>query len=812
MEALLSTSAKYQKEQYKIFLDNIIPKAASDFIASKTEEDVAYNQGAYKKFKEWQAATAIPQLSSWLSVMTPPVFQSLLERERETRTGEFDDPESRKRKRETPREEKTSTEKDAEVRALRAKLKESNAKLRKLEADSAPTRTRKTPCCYNCNKEGHKVDDCTLPRDQARINANKKAMQDRINLSRVQHLLVAATAPSTPITTPMTLMVAPPTAPSLPPHVPGGGTWSTNTVTGQMIYTPPKNKTLQLFSNTHTTTGVHFDTTLQPHGWSISVGSTARPYTQSGLADTGAQLVVAGKAVYDHLISEGEDPIPLTDFVVGMLTPEHVATARCMFNTNIRIADPHGGTVTFMRQQVIIVDGTDEILLSDWCINKMGIKIYDLMSKVMASHPIIEGNAHLAPSSFSTLRRVRARPTKASRCLKNKFLVEFENGSAETTDDGAAQIPPDAADTIIKPEPWVSIPTSSDITDFVTSIFSSTNTSSPSAGVTEYMSSDERTYKRQRTLARNVKFLSDESHLAPDLVDETGFLPWDMHEDEDEEKPASDVTPDAQYLFDTACAHLTSLGKQRSLNADPLHLSPQDITEIQDEVDKMLLRFVASYSHCPDIPTLHPHRYQLLQRDIQQIISLVWECEDVFRIQQIPEDPPAEVEPYRHRFRDDAKVVWCADPRLTPTQSNDLNEIIQRYVRAGLVYENHRSIWSSRVNMQPKPSSNPPWRITIDLKRVNSQLFANQWPMPRLDELALHMKGHSYFGSTDAQGGYWQLLLHEDSRELFSFKTDRGTFTPTRIPQGSVDAVQWFHGQLHSLFTDMIPTNILQWI
>ncbi len=114
--------------------------------------------------------------------------------------------------------------------------------------------------------------------------------------------------------------------------------------------------------------------------------------------------------------------------------------------------------------------------------------------------------------------------------------------------------------------------------------------------------------------------------------------------------------------------------------------------------------------------------------------------------------------------------------------------------------------------MQPKPSFNPPWRITIDLKRVNAQLSANQWPMPRLDELALHMNGHSYLGSTDAQGGYWQLLLHEESLELFCLKTDSGTFTPTRIPQGSVDAVQWFHGQLHSLFTDMIPNYILQWI
>jgi len=73
-------------------------------------------------------------------------------------------------------------------------------------------------------------------------------------------------------------------------------------------------------------------------------------------------------------------------------------------------------------------------------------------------------------------------------------------------------------------------------------------------------------------------------------------------------------------------------------------------------------------------------------------------------------------------------------------------------------------------------------------------------------------KNHRYFGSTDAFSGYWQLLLHEDTRELYSIMTDRGVYKPTRLPQGSVDAVQWFHGHLAEIFGELIPSNILQWI
>ena len=239
-----------------------------------------------------------------------------------------------------------------------------------------------------------------------------------------------------------------------------------------------------------------------------------------------------------------------------------------------------------------------------------------------------------------------------------------------------------------------------------------------------------------------------------------------------------EYTSDDVYLFEKIKSKCLDSGINRSLTVNPQHLTHGDVLEIQQALDDLLLRFIASYRKCPDIPELEPAKSGLLYRGALSMTSIVFAHEDTFRVSQVPEDPPAKVEPYRHRFKEGARIVSCGEPRLTQTQSHDLNEIIQRYIRAGLVYENHRSVWSSRINMQPKPNSKPPWRITIDLKEVNNQLLPTQWPLPRLDELAMYTRGHTYFGDTDAQGGYWQMLLHPDSQELYSFHPDA---YPTRL-------------------------------
>ena len=125
----------------------------------------------------------------------------------------------------------------------------------------------------------------------------------------------------------------------------------------------------------------------------------------------------------------------------------------------------------------------------------------------------------------------------------------------------------------------------------------------------------------------------------------------------------------------------------------------------------------------------------------------------------------------------------------------------------------HEARDCSPVNMVKKETSDPPWRVTVDLRNINFDLLPVQWPMPLLEEVVHQTRGHTYFGSCDAFAGYWQLPLHPDTMEILSVMTDKGVYKPTRLPQGSVDAVQWFHGQLSEIIADLISEKkVLQWI
>jgi hypothetical protein len=103
--------------------------------------------------------------------------------------------------------------------------------------------------------------------------------------------------------------------------------------------------------------------------------------------------------------------------------------------------------------------------------------------------------------------------------------------------------------------------------------------------------------------------------------------------------------------------------------------------------------------------------------------------------------------------------------------------------RAGLVYKNTRSRWCSPPLIVRKPEAND-FRMTVDVRAVNAQTERMVWPMPMLEVVLDHLDGAAVFFSLDFFKGYWQFKLAEESQEMFSFLTDQGVYTPTRVLMG----------------------------
>ena len=67
-------------------------------------------------------------------------------------------------------------------------------------------------------------------------------------------------------------------------------------------------------------------------------------------------------------------------------------------------------------------------------------------------------------------------------------------------------------------------------------------------------------------------------------------------------------------------------------------------------------------------------------------------------------------------------------------------------------------------------------RFCVYYRKMNSVVHADQWPIPRVDEILDDMKGRSIFTTIDLFQGYWKIEMDEACKEKASFICQYGTF------------------------------------
>lgn len=75
-----------------------------------------------------------------------------------------------------------------------------------------------------------------------------------------------------------------------------------------------------------------------------------------------------------------------------------------------------------------------------------------------------------------------------------------------------------------------------------------------------------------------------------------------------------------------------------------------------------------------------------------------------------------------------------------------------------------------------------------------------------------HLFGARVFFSLDCFKGHWQFLLAHACQEYFSFLTDEGVFTPTRVLMGGSDSVAYCQRTVQEMFHDVLYNGLLVWL
>ncbi|POM74526.1 Hypothetical protein PHPALM_8504 [Phytophthora palmivora] len=159
------------------------------------------------------------------------------------------------------------------------------------------------------------------------------------------------------------------------------------------------------------------------------------------------------------------------------------------------------------------------------------------------------------------------------------------------------------------------------------------------------------------------------------------------------------------------------------------------------------------------------------------------------------DDPPANVPPLKLRLKVGAQPYKCKVRQYSPEKSAFLEEFNNELVRLGWVYQNVKAAGRALL-----------------CRPVNNMTEPIVGVMPSLQVVLEKCKGMKFYAISDFIMGFWQLPLHQDNQEILSYMTDKGVFTPTRVPQGSTDAALHFQTSVEEVLRCMLHQSVLVWI
>lgn len=97
------------------------------------------------------------------------------------------------------------------------------------------------------------------------------------------------------------------------------------------------------------------------------------------------------------------------------------------------------------------------------------------------------------------------------------------------------------------------------------------------------------------------------------------------------------------------------------------------------------------------------------------------------------------------------------------------------------IIEESDSPWASPAILVSQKGKD---RFCIEYRKINEVTKADQYPIPRIDDILSHFSGATYFTTFDANKGFHQIEVDEADRQKTAFRTHRGLHQYKRMPFG----------------------------
>lgn len=156
-----------------------------------------------------------------------------------------------------------------------------------------------------------------------------------------------------------------------------------------------------------------------------------------------------------------------------------------------------------------------------------------------------------------------------------------------------------------------------------------------------------------------------------------------------------------------------------------------------------------------------------------------------------------------------SKPIACRPRRYTEEQKLVIEKEIDAMLQSQVIRPSQSPYASGIVLVKKKTGD---WRFCLDFRPLNEKTVKDQYPLPRIKDLLLAIKGSKYFIALDQRAGYWQVGMRAEDIAKTAFRSHRGLHEFVVMPFGLVNAPATFQRLMDQLFGDLAWSGVLVYL
>ena len=134
----------------------------------------------------------------------------------------------------------------------------------------------------------------------------------------------------------------------------------------------------------------------------------------------------------------------------------------------------------------------------------------------------------------------------------------------------------------------------------------------------------------------------------------------------------------------------------------------------------------------------------------------------------------------------DQTPVYTKNYRIPEVHRKEINENVEKLLNDNIIRPSV-SPYNSPILLVPKKSNDGTkknWRLVVDFRRLNKNIIADKFPLPRIDDILDQLGRAKYFTTLDLMSGFHQIELNDSSKKYTAFSTSNGHYEFNRLPFG----------------------------